>query len=182
MSWKDIDFLRKPPSASHDNYHYKLVGGGTGTNIATSTVYLPKELIWQDEFSWEPVAQTYEYSVEGNLLIQESTKKKGRHITLVGQNDTAWIDREDMKKLVDLRNVAGLKMTLTFESIPTVDNNSITKYSEYTVMFRHQDTALEYTLVRNFDQYETDALYIINAIRFMEVLPNVTQSDDTTGD
>lgn len=104
MSWKDADFLRRSPSAFHDNYHYKLVGGGVGTGITARTVYLPKELVWQDEFSWEPVAQTYEYSVEGNLLIQESTKKKGRHITLVGQNDMAWIDREDMKKLVDLRN------------------------------------------------------------------------------
>lgn len=182
MSWKDADFLRRSPSAFHDNYHYKLVGGGVGTGITARTVYLPKELVWQDEFSWEPVAQTYEYSVEGNLLIQESTKKKGRHITLVGQNDMAWIDREDMKKLVDLRNVAGLKMTLTFESIPDGKNNSIIKHSEYTVMFRHQDTALEYTLVRNFDQYENDALYIINAIRFMEVLPNESQPDDTTGD
>ena len=73
---------------------------------------LPKDLIWQDEFLWEPVAQVYEYSVEGNLLIQESTKKKGRHITLVGQNDMAWLDRTDMKKLVEMRNQVGKKMKL----------------------------------------------------------------------
>lgn len=172
MSWRDIEFITRNPMAGHDAYYYKLVANGIYSELmGNNTVYLPKELIWQDEFSWDPVAQAYEYSVEGNFLIQESKKKKGRHITLVGHNDMAWIDREDMKILVAMRDITGLKMTLTFETRDP-SNNDITTAFEYTVMFRHQDTALEYTLVKNFDQYENDALYIINAIRFMEVLPN----------
>lgn len=171
MSWDDPNFSRRKPLATHDSYKYFLNGGNLGT------VVLPKALIWQDEFTWGPVAQSYEYSVEGNFLIQESTKKKGRHITLVGHNDMAWIDREDMLKLIRLRDTAGLKMTLMFATA----SNAETYLFKYDVMFRHQDTALEYTLVKSFDQYETDAFYIINAIRLMEVLPNETTPNNSTG-
>lgn len=154
-------------------------------------IRLPKDLIWQDEFLWEPVAQVYEYSVEGNLLIQESKKKKGRYITLVGQNDMAWLDRTDMKSLIALRNQVGKKMVL--KGRPVVQATGAIRtwasaadekaykdahdgYIDIDVMFRHQDTALEYTLIKPWDQFEEDAYYIINAIRLMEVLPNqVTQ-------
>lgn len=140
---------------------------------------LPKDLIWQDEFSWEPVAQVYEYSVEGNLLIQESAKKKGRHITLVGQSDMAWLDRTDMKKLIEMRNQVGKKMQLMGRKVnasgAVEQNFGKTTHDGYItmdVMFRHQDTALEYTLIKPWDQFEEDTYFIINAIRLMEVLPN----------
>lgn len=161
---------------THDDFQWFL-----------DTIRLPKDLIWQDEFLWEPVAQVYEYSVEGNLLIQESLKKKGRHITLVGQSDMAWLDRTDMKKLIKLRNQVGKKMKLRgrpvnpdTKAIRTFANENDEKaykaahdgYIDLDVMFRHQDTALEYTLIKPWDQFEEDAYYIINAIRLMEVLPN----------
>ena len=140
---------------------------------------LPKDLIWQDEFLWEPVAQVYEYSVEGNLLIQESTKKKGRHITLVGQGDMAWLDRTDMKKLVEMRNQVGKKMKLLGRKVNAAGameqnfgEGTHDGYITMDVMFRHQDTALEYTLIKPWDQFEEDTYFIINAIRLMEVLPN----------
>lgn len=148
---------------------------------------LPKDLIWQDEFLWEPVAQVYEYSVEGNLLIQESTKKKGRHITLVGQGDMAWLDRTDMKKLVEMRNQVGKKMKLLGRRIDssgrmvTYDEEVQKQYDGYItmdVMFRHQDTALEYTLIKPWDQFEEDTYYIVNAIRLMEVIPNQVTGGD----
>lgn len=157
---------RRTVSVEYDDYRYKL-------NSGSAVITLPKDLIWQDELSWEPVAQVYEYSVEGNLLIQESTKKKGRHITLVGQSNMAWLDREDMLALVSMRDTAGLKMLFTFEH---KTNPSVAPLFSYYVMFRHQDTALEYALVKNWDQYENDAFYSINAIRLMEVLPNQVTS------
>lgn len=159
---------------THDNFLWFL-----------DNVRLPKDLIWQDEFLWEPVAQVYEYSVEGNLLIQESAKKKGRHITLVGQNDMAWLDRTDMKALIDMRNQVGKKMVLKSRPVD-VHGNLITfptQADEDTfaqvhdgwitvdVMFRHQDTALEYALIKPWDQFEEDTYFIIQAIRLMEVLP-----------
>ena len=174
---------------THDEFLWFLIDRGGGTVDDPSVeLRLPKDLIWQDEFLWEPVAQVYEYSVEGNLLIQESTKKKGRHITLVGQNDMAWIDRTDMKKLVNMRNKVGRKLILrgrpvVFEgdshtdTIRTFTDDADYKqmhdgWIELEVMFRHQDTALEYTLIKPWDQFESDSYYIINAIRLMEVLPN----------
>ena len=154
-------------SIQYEDYRYKLDAGNN------RVVTLPKDLIWQDELAWEPVSQVYEYSVEGNLLIQESTKKKGRHITLVGQSNMAWLDRADMLALVAMRDEAGLKMLFTFEH---KTNQSIAPLFSYYVMFRHQDTALEYALVKNWDQYESDAFYSISAIRLMEVLPNQVTS------
>lgn len=158
---------RRDVSVQYDNYRYKLDAG------SNRSIVLPKDLIWQDELSWEPVAQVYEYSVEGNLLIQESNKKKGRHITLVGQSNMAWLDRADMMALINMRNEAGLKMLFTFEHST---NSSVPPLFSYYVMFRHQDTAIEYSLVKNWDQYESDAFYSISAIRLMEVLPNQVTS------
>lgn len=166
MTWNDPNWSRREILATHDGYYYKLTGGD-------KTIVLPKDLTWEDEFAWEPVAQVYEYSVEGNLLIQESTKKKGRHITLVGQSNMAWLDRRDMLALIQMRDTAGLKMVLTFEH---KTNTALEPLFSHHVMFRHQDTALEYFLVKSWDQYEVDAFYVINAIRLMEVLPNQVTS------
>ena len=166
MTWNDPNWSRREILATHDDYYYKLAGGG-------KSIVLPKDLAWQDEFAWEPVAQVYEYSVEGNLLIQESAKKKGRHITLIGQNNMAWLDRRDMLNLIEMRDTVGLKMLLTFEHKTSTSLQPL--FSHY-VMFRHQDTALEYSLVKHWDQYEIDAFYSITAIRLMEVLPNQTTS------
>lgn len=143
-----------------DYYRYRL----ESTDPA-HTLLLPRDLKWEDEFSWNPVAQVYEYSTEGNLLVQESTKKAGKHITLVGLDDMAWVTRAEMRVLLAMRDTPGLRMQLSFYD--TVGTG--TPLFSHKVRFRHMDGAVEYSLIKQWDQYEEDAYHIINAIRLMIV-------------
>lgn len=145
----------------YDHYQYRLY-----SDDPVYSIMLPKDLKWEDEFGWNPVAQVYEYSTEGNLLIQESTKKAGRHITLVGLADMAWLSRQEMQVLIQMRNHMGLVMNLTFFDTKNSNNVLFT----HKVMFRHMDNAIEYHLIKQWDQYEEDAWHIIDAIRLMEVV------------
>lgn len=45
-------------------------------------ITIPDTAIWTNRYSWSPVKQSLEYSMEGSVLIQEKGKAKGRPITL----------------------------------------------------------------------------------------------------
>lgn len=89
-------------------------------------ITLPPDLLWTDEFSWQPVGQQVEYSLTGALGIEESAKQAGRPMTLTGA-----AQRPIITALYALTTKAGTDLTLTFNDI------------DYSVRFRHTDTALE---------------------------------------
>lgn len=120
-------------------------------------IVLPDDLEWTDEFQWTPIAQNTEYSAGGSLLVQESTKLKGRPITLQGESDMAWITRTVLDALAAKRNIKGLTMTLTISSIL------------YKVMFKQSDTPIDVTPIRKGDYFSSDSYFKVNALRFMEV-------------
>ena len=70
----------------------------------------------------------------------------------------AWITRATLNALMAKRNQKGLVMTLTINEV------------DYSVMFRHGDTAIDVTPVRKGDFYSDTAWYRVNALRFMEVI------------
>lgn len=146
--------------ALYDDYVYKLIS--TTPDIE---VVLPKDLIWPDELTWSKVSQTVEWSLTGALLVQEGVKLKGKNITLNGKDNMAWISRQDGINLMTLRDTPGLIMTLQFVN----KNDSLNKLFEYSVRFRHYENGLELENIKDFDQYEPDAWYIVRAIRLMEV-------------
>lgn len=87
-------------------------------SITLGALTLPDGLVWQDEFTWSPVAQATEYGLTGALFLEESTKQAGRPITLVGQssgNESAlcWISRANLLTLQAALHVAGAQFTLT---------------------------------------------------------------------
>jgi hypothetical protein len=55
--------------------------------ISLSTVTLPGDLQWIDEFTWTPVSQQVEVTFNGALVIEESAQQAGRPITLQGRQD-----------------------------------------------------------------------------------------------
>ena len=149
--------------STYDNYVYTL------TTIAPQPVFsitLPKDLIWEDEYKWGAVGQSVEYSLTGALLIQEGTKQKGRYITLVGRDNMAWITRTQGNTLYSMFNSQGLVMTLKFVS----SLNPALILFTMPVMFRHAEGGLELSNIKDFDQYNTDAWYIVNSIKLMETL------------
>lgn len=150
--------------SAYDNYYYKLY---TAAPQPVFSVNLPKDLQWADELTWNAVAQSVEYSLTGALLIQEGVKQKGRHITLVGLDNMAWITRGVGITLLSMMNSPGLVMKLDFLS-------SVTPYPvlfSYNVMFRHFEApAVDIKRIQHWDQYETGAYYIVNSIKLMETL------------
>lgn len=53
-------------------------------------------LKWADEYEWSPVAQTQDRGVTGSFIVQEQLKLHGRPITLIGEPDSNWIQKEDL--------------------------------------------------------------------------------------
>lgn len=159
----------------YDNYVYRLTStnrialataaGVTPLPTAEYTIDLPKDLQWADELTWGKVAQALEYSVTGALLIQEGTKLSGRYVSLVGQADMAWLTRAQGTTLLAMKNTAGLVMTLNY--LDSLDAGHV--LFSMTVMFRHTDGAVSLSNIKSWDQYESTAWYIAQAINLIEV-------------
>jgi len=150
--------------AVFDDYIYRL---STIAPQPAFTVDLPKDLQWSDEFTWNKVEQNAEYSVGGNLLTQEGVKLQGRHITLTGLDNMAWITREKAIVLQSMQDSPGLIMTLQF--LNSLNNAQIlfTK----NVMFRlYEKPAVDIKRILQYDQFEAGAWYIVNSIKLMETL------------
>lgn len=148
---------------AYDDYIYRL---STANPQPIFSIDLPKDLEWKDELNWGVVEQVVEYSLTGALLIQEGVKQKGRAITLTGKDNMAWITRAQGTTLLAMRNSPGLVMKLEF-----LDKNPpYTALFTFNVMFRHNEGAIELSNIKDFDAYENDAWYIVQAIRLMETL------------
>lgn len=125
--------------------------------VAATTLTLHPDLYWADENSWHPVEQRKEYSITGALIVQAAARQAGRPITLQPiDGDSAWMTRAVVDQLRNWAAVAGLTATLTLRGVP------------YTVMFRHEDGALEATPVVHFSTVDTTDFYQVT-IRLMAV-------------
>lgn len=75
----------------------------------TTTVTLPDNLLWEDEFGWSPVAQATDRTLTGSQIVEETAKSGGRPITLSG----LWLDRATVQSLRSLEAQVATEMTLT---------------------------------------------------------------------
>ena len=64
-----------------------------------TTITLPADLHWADEYAWLPTAQQSDVAFDGALIVQESAQLAGRPITLEGGPSFAWIDRATLESL-----------------------------------------------------------------------------------
>ena len=87
--------------------------------ITLDTLELPEELIWVDEFNYSEVQAKKNITIQGKVIIEESTIKegKGRPITLTGDN--AWIKRPLLKTLYGYAQETEKSMTLTLNDTRT---------------------------------------------------------------
>ncbi|MBO9497293.1 hypothetical protein J7438_24880 [Thalassotalea sp. G20_0] len=76
------------------------------------TITLPDDLLWINEFEWNPVEQTTERSLTGAFLIQEGQLSHGRPIILSGNGEAGWVSRLTVKSLFALSKAANKTMTL----------------------------------------------------------------------
>lgn len=107
----------------------------TTLTVGSTTVDLG-DLLWADEFAWQPVAQQVDRSLTGALLIQAAALLAGRPVTLTGgADDRGWISRATLLQCTAWAAVPGQVMTLAWRG------------SSYSVIWRHQDGAIEATPV-----------------------------------
>lgn len=126
------------------------------TNGATSLV-LPSDLLWADEFAWAQVEQRKAYSITGALLVESKARLKGRGITLAG-GDAAWIRRVDVLTLKGWQAVAGLQLSLVLRDEPA-----------RLVIFDHEAGALEATPLIDYSAVDPQDYYHRLTLRFLEV-------------
>lgn len=124
-----------------------------------NTIEIPDDLEWTDEFTWTPIVQNSTYGATGALYIQTGTKLTGRYITLQGKDDMAWITRSTLLSLIALRDVADEEMTLT-----------LSDEREFNVVFRQSEVPVDVRTVKGYNEFSNEELFVINAIRLMEVV------------
>jgi hypothetical protein len=100
-------------------------------------ITLPEDLQWVDEFAPWKVAQVFEHSLSGALIVQESAKLAGRPITLQSGGDFGMASRAVVEALQTLEAVAnGPTMTLTVPAYEAADRT-------FAVRFRRDTPAIE---------------------------------------
>lgn len=78
----------------------------------TTVIDLPAGLQWRDEYGWTPVEHSTDYSLAGNLVVQEATRQDGRPITLYGGTEGAWITKAVLDQLYAMASVPNQPLTL----------------------------------------------------------------------
>mgnify|MGYP006392301455 CR=1 FL=1 len=115
---------------------------------AATTITLPDDLLWEDEFTWQSVEQRSQYSITGALLVESSVKQAGRSITLRGGMDFAWIDRATLLALQAAaaqpvvrseapRNVVFDLERGAIEASPVIDYSDPSADDSYVVTLRY---------------------------------------------
>lgn len=124
----------------------------------TTVIQLSDDLLWSDEFEWNPIEQSATRTVTGALIVEVSTMIGGRPITLAPpDDDAAWTKYEDVIKLNQLAAVPGLEMTLVFRGLT------------FNVMFRHQDKQpVLATAVLHYQEHEPNDPFLVT-LKLMEI-------------
>lgn len=126
-----------------------------------TTIVLPPDLYWEDEFGWTPVEQTEERGVTGAQIIDLGERIGGRPMTLgpdPGGGESAWIHRGALDDLYALAEVPGQEMTLNLRGLAR------------TVMWAHQaGQAIEAEPVLHMTDIDSTDYYRVKKLRFMEI-------------
>lgn len=128
--------------------------GPGGTPLALD---LPEQLAWPDEFAWQQVVQSAEYTTTGALVLDAWVKQSGRPITLAGSETRAWCERGALLTLRNWASQPGLQMTLTG-----------LRGTTRTVVFDHDGGAIDAApIIDVSDPVDTDPYAI--TIKFLEL-------------
>lgn len=127
----------------------------------STTLVLPDDLIWENEFGWAAVAQATERGIDGLLIVDAMARTGGRPITLKGTERSAWITRGDMKTLKTWAAIPGQQFDLTLRG------------EKFIVIFDHgtsEDThAMALSAVFDFSDKTDSALYCNLMLRFLDM-------------
>lgn len=132
----------------------------TELSDGTTTIALNPDLLWSDEFNWQPVEQTATRTVTGALIVQTSERIGGRPITLEPEDDdSGWMTRTVIEQLRNWAALPGKQLTLTLRN------------ETRAVAFRHQDgPGLEARPVVHYRDSDIGGEdFYLATLRFMEI-------------
>jgi hypothetical protein len=127
-----------------------LTYGGT-------TVTLPGDLLWTDEFGWPAVEQRTQYSITGALLLEAAVKQAGRTVTLTGGPSWGWITRSVLVTLQAWAELPAQQFTLVLRG-----------EAARTVVFDQAQRPIEAQPVIDYSDPDSTDDYVAT-IRFLEV-------------
>ena len=127
-----------------------------------TTITLPEDLQWGDEFQWSPVGMVTSISLTGALIIEEAAQLSGRPITLKstrsGRYYVAPVYRSVVNALRDLSVTTNVTMQLTLSDARV-----------FSVRWRHDaGPAFEATPIRLIAPHEDGDYYEIT-LKFRQV-------------
>lgn len=105
---------------------------------ANVVLTLPNGLLWVDQYGWQEVVQSLEYSTQGALVLDLWKKQSGRPIQLQGEQDRAWCERGLLATLRTWASEPGLALTLTHAGVA------------YPVVFDHESKPIEAAPLTDF--------------------------------
>lgn len=125
--------------------------------VGATSVELPIDLRWDNEYDWNPVEQTKQRTLTGGLVISVATRTIGRPIVLAPEDDgSAWTPRSVLDQVRAWAAVPGQQMTLMLRGVA------------HTVIFDHEAGAIPARTVAHFnDVVSTDWYHV--SYRFLEV-------------
>lgn len=126
--------------------------------FGATTLVLPEDLRWVDEFDWPKVEQARSYTFSGALVLESRVRQAGRPITLAGESNSAWIPRSDVQILQAQEALPSQVFTLVIRG-----------EAARTVMFNRVDGApIRAEQILDYSDPVADDPYQIT-LRFIEV-------------
>ena len=129
----------------------------TTLSDGTTTVTLPADLVWGDEYTWAPVQQSQTRTITGGLIVQSQARLGGRPITLASStDDRAWLSRTVLEQLRAWAAVPAQALVLTLRGLA------------HNVIWRHEDGAIQADAVMDWADVAADDDYRAT-LRFTEI-------------
>lgn len=123
----------------------------------TTTVTLPADLLWVDEYSYRPVEQTVTPTLTGGVVVEAAVRTAGMPITLQPEDaSSAWMTRATLDAITAIVVEPGAEMALNIRG------------TAYSVVFRHQDGAMDVTPVVHYSTADATDFYLVT-LRFMRI-------------
>jgi hypothetical protein len=123
----------------------------TTLTLDATTIDLPDDMLWPDEFEWRPIEASRRFSISGVPITDRGIKQAGRPITLTD----AWLPRGTVEDLIAWAETADAELTLVYRSVSR------------TVRFDHTVLPVEATAIVDYaDPVDADSYAV--TLRFIE--------------
>lgn len=123
--------------------------------ITLNSIELP-DLLWTDEYAWNPVVGDIAYTVSGALIVEESVMQSGRPITLASTESGGWTTKAVVDALRQLSLATGNTLALNLHG------------TTRTVIWKRSGNSVEAEPVVAYSDPSPDTRYRIT-LRLLEV-------------